>query len=33
MGFLGVEKVASKMQHFDEHYGDVLSLIFGPFVR
>jgi predicted transposase YbfD/YdcC len=33
MDFLGVKNVASKMRHFDEHYGEVLSLIFGTLVR
>ena len=31
--FLGVKNVASKMRHFDEHYGEVLSLIFGTLAR
>jgi predicted transposase YbfD/YdcC len=33
MDFLGVKNVASKMRHFDEHYGEVLSLIFGTLAR
>ena len=33
MDFLGVKNVASKMRHFDEHYGEVLSLIFGKLAR
>jgi len=33
MDFLGVKNVASRMRHFDEHYGEVLSLIFGVLVR
>lgn len=33
MDFLGVKNMASKMRHFDEHYGEVLSLIFGTLAR
>lgn len=33
MDFLGVKNVASKMRHFDYHYGEVLSLVFGTICR